>query len=256
MLWLTVTFMSGCCVGLLLIARKREPMVPPVIHTYAQLSAVTGIPVARLERLRVFAPEPEAECHACLVPSPDGAHCCTELRGHAGAHGTGEQYGRVYWGLFAPEPKGACLALSPDGQHRCTEPHNHEGSHRVQDQYGLLGWFDPPIVSSVFTPPTQASAAVADAAQWGRHAAPEDTRVMRMEQDVQWRLDAEERRAPSSEEDRLWRGGLIEALQWVLNLRHWPELPAVVPSVCTPPTQASAAVADAATWGPPEAVKE
>ena len=96
----------------------------PIIHTYQQLSGVTGIPVARLERLRVFAPE--------------------------------------------PEPNGACLTLSPDGQHRCTNPHGHGGAHRVQDQYGMLGWFDPPIVPSVFTPQTQASAAVADAAQWGQ----------------------------------------------------------------------------------------
>ena len=163
LLILTGTFMAGCYVGMLLMAvlqmaREHAPVVPPIIHTYAELSAVTGIPIARLERLRVFAPEAEPpvvqgstvalECHTQDLPLWQP---------------------RMQPEYFPePEPNGACLALSPDGQHRCTNPHGHGGAHRVQDQYGMLGWFDPPIVASVCTPQTQASAAVADAAQWGQ----------------------------------------------------------------------------------------
>ena len=36
------------------VAQAKQP-----ITTYAKLSAATGIPIARLERLRMFAPEPE-----------------------------------------------------------------------------------------------------------------------------------------------------------------------------------------------------
>ena len=41
----------------------------PCITTYEQLSALTGIPVARLESLRYFAPEAEAV-------APEGCVCC------------------------------------------------------------------------------------------------------------------------------------------------------------------------------------
>ena len=47
--------------------------------------------------------------------------------------------------------------------------------------------------------------------------------MVRSEQQIQWRMEKELRRAPISEEDRLWRGGLLEGLQWVMQGRHWPE---------------------------------
>ena len=62
------------------VAQAKQP-----ITTYAQLSAATGIPVARLERLRVFAPEADpAVC--CETLAYDVQLHCILAAGHTGAH--------------------------------------------------------------------------------------------------------------------------------------------------------------------------
>lgn len=43
-------------------AEGHLPNEPPRIKTYAELAAATGIPIARLKRLRVFAPESCMRC--------------------------------------------------------------------------------------------------------------------------------------------------------------------------------------------------
>ena len=90
------------------------------ITTYDQLSAATGIPVARLERLQMFAPEGEeaqAMRSPCLAPSPFSEHRCTEPRGHAGVHHALNQYSDVNWaqsGTRAPEPQTQASAAIAD----------------------------------------------------------------------------------------------------------------------------------------------
>ena len=127
LLILTGTFMAGCYVGMLLMAvlqmaREHAPVVPPIIHTYAELSAVTGIPIARLERLRVFAPEAEP-----------------------------------------PVVQGSTVALE------CHTQDLPLWQPRMQPEYFPEPEPNPPAVGpSVVTPWGQASAAIADAATWGQ----------------------------------------------------------------------------------------
>ena len=117
----------------------------PCITTYAELSAATGIPIARLEALGVFAPEPEAvpqtQAAAAVADAAQWGPARVALEHLAAAEAARAQFAEeeARRGTTDEKPRRRCTDAPIDSRFRCVLDAGHTGAHVPQEHFGWRG---------------------------------------------------------------------------------------------------------------------